>query len=71
MAGSRDSCGAAFPLQGCCWLGAAWGCVVPGGNARLCDPAWAGQGRPEPGGAVQQMALLFSRSVIAVGSLPR
>lgn len=60
VAARQHSCGAAFPLQRRCWLGAAWGCAVPGGTARLCDPAWAGQGCPEPGGAVQQMALLFS-----------
>lgn len=43
VADHQDSCGAAFPLQCCCWLGAGWGCVVPGVTVGLCEPC---EGRP-------------------------
>lgn len=43
VADHQDSCGAAFPLQCCCWLGAGRGCVVPGVTVGLCKPC---EGRP-------------------------
>lgn len=71
VAGPQDSCGAAFPLQGCCWLAAAWGWECQAVSPCVGRPGLprAQQGRAADGTVVFSMSYCRGFPSSAPGSV--